>query len=573
MSCYRDLWIGVRHDGPGENSRGDQDWKPWFSGSVSAWTTTTYPSTQAWKTQSIPGAELAVLGEFYEPVDMVMLAREVLDYAREIRADFADPGGHYLLILLDREREEISVITNRHGTMHIYYDSAPYPRLSTQFLTLARASEKNLDWKSIMGFLSLGYFPRESTYISSIRILGPARIYRFDRNLRLVRVRRYWDWFYSPEYASPDSALEAFSSTMSEVVRGGSQGKALVLPLSGGLDSRTLAGLVRHGQGAYRKLESYSYGYYRRSPEIRIGRALAQTAGFAFKEWVIRPYLWENLDQIMRSTEGFQSVDGTRQVAISRYLESAGEAVLCGHWGDLWMDTLNLESYPDIDQAWEKKLIKKGAQWFWDHAPRESGSKPKEALEEEFREIRKRYAYLNNPDLSLMIYKTEAWSFRWTLASIRTYQEGIFPLLPFYDRRVSELFLRIPREWQQGRQFQLDYLKNFHPDLSRVVWQEYGRDLYHYQNWNNRRLLYRIGSKIWRMSQKNGWVQRNWELHYLSREGRRNLQDLFRQGRIREYFSPRIMEALAEEVSQRPTAANGYTLSMLHTLAQFLERL
>src|SRR5690606_20890983 len=141
--------------------------------------------------------------------------------------------------------------------------------------------------------------------------------------LRLVRVRRYWDWFYSPEYASPDSALEAFSSTMSEVVRGGSQGKALVLPLSGGLDSRTLAGLVRHGQGAYRKLESYSYGYYRRSPEIRIGRALAQTAGFAFKEWVIRPYLWENLDQIMRSTEGFQSVDGTRQVAISRYLESA----------------------------------------------------------------------------------------------------------------------------------------------------------------------------------------------------------------------------------------------------------
>lgn len=573
MSYYRDLWIGTGQQGPGKNRRTDQPWEPWLSEAISVWTLSTRDSGWGWKTWSVPGAELAVLGEFYEPVDGERLGLEALDYARENRADFRDPAGHYLLVLYDRERREISVFTNRHGTQHIYYEQGPRPRLSTQFLSLAADSPSRLDWNAIMGFLSLGYFPRESTFLSQVQILGPARLYRFDRHLNLIRVRRYWDWFYSPAYSSPSTALEAFDATMKDVVRGGCQGKEVVLPLSGGLDSRTLAGLVRGGEAKARKLEAYSYGYYRRSPEIRIGRALARIAGFPFREFVIEGYVWENMDRVMRSTEGFQSVDGTRQVAIHDYLGSAGEAVLCGHWGDLWMDTMNLDAYASIEEAWEKKLIKKGAQWFWDHAPRESGFRPKEELLEQFRQYRLQYEPLKSPDLSLMIYKTEEWSFRWTLASIRTYQEGIYPLLPFYDRRVSELFLRMPREWQKGRQFQLSYLKAFHEDLSRVVWQEYGRDLYHYQGWNNRNLLYRIGSRLWRMSQRKGWVQRNWELHYLSKEGRKNLEARLFQGPVVEYFSPRSIRELMEGFYRKPTAANGYTLSMLHTLAQSLERI
>lgn len=573
MRCYRDIWISKSSEGPKENLRGPEPWLNEEAGFLSIWMAGPPSGGPEWFSQEVPGGKMYVLGDFYETVDGKALASGCRDYARGKAKDFRDPAGHYLLIWMDEERHEISVFTQRHGSLHVYYETGSSPAISTQYMSLARASAKQLDWRSILGFLSLGYFSADQTHLESVRIMQPARCYRFDRQLRLLEVRRYWDWYYDPQHRSRQEALEQFDHTMKEVLLGSCARRKVVLPLSGGLDSRTLAGLLRNGTGDDTPIRAYSYGYYRRSPEIQIGRALAKKAGYPFQAYVIGDYVWEHMDRIMRSTEGFQSVDGTRQVSIHEELAAAGEAVLCGHWGDVWMDTMQIDAYDSLEQAWDKKLIKRGAEWFWAHGPQGTAWNPRKDIEDYFQEFRQKYQYLDHEDLVMQVYKTEEWSFRWTLASLRTYQEGIWPLLPFYDRRVGDLFLTIPKEWQKSRAFQIDYLKKFHPDLAGVVWQEYGRDLYHYKGWNNRNLLYRILARLGRLGQKNAWVQRNWELTYLSAEGRSRLGSVLQNEKLSPYFSPKVIGGLLDEFYRRPTAARGYTVSMLHTLAQFLNRL
>ena len=73
---------------------------------------------------------------------------------------------------------------------------------------------------------------------------------------------------------------------------------------------------------------------------------------------------------------------------------------------------------------------------------------------------------LGDADFTLKALKTEQWSFRWTLASIRAYQLGLPTLMPFYADEVVDFFLRVPTDRLPGRRLQTAYLRRHHPDLA-----------------------------------------------------------------------------------------------------------
>ena len=62
------------------------------------------------------------------------------------------------------------------------------------------------------------------------------------------------------------------------------------------------------------------------------------------------------------------------------------------------------------------------------------------------------------------------------------FQPGAFPRLPFYDTRLSDFFCTVPSEFVSQRRLQIDYLKNFAPDLARIKWQVYDTNLYRHQH-------------------------------------------------------------------------------------------
>ena len=53
---------------------------------------------------------------------------------------------------------------------------------------------------------------------------------------------------------------------------------------------------------------------------------------------------------------------------------------------------------------------------------------------------------IEDADFQVKAFKTDNWSFRWTLSSLRMFQAAAFPRLPFYDHRLADFFCTVPSE-------------------------------------------------------------------------------------------------------------------------------
>jgi asparagine synthase (glutamine-hydrolysing) len=146
--------------------------------------------------------------------------------------------------------------------------------------------------------------------------------------------------------------------------------------------------------------------------------------------------------------------------------------------------------------------------------------------------------------------------------------------LIFYDQRITDFFQTVPSHFLVGRQFQIDYLKRFAPDLARIPWQAYDADLYQYQWFNTLLLPKRILKRLGRMLGGKKVLERNWEVQFLSGQGRSGLENwLLKSGlRLHEFLPPAQIKMLLEDFYRSPNASNGYTVSMLLTFSAWLEK-
>lgn len=180
---------------------------------------------------------------------------------------------------------------------------------------------------------------------------------------------------------------------------------------------------------------------------------------------------------------------------------------------------------------------------------------------------------IDEPDFRIKALKTDQWSFRWTTASLRSYQLGAFPRLPFYDTRLADFFATVPTEFVAGRRLQIDYLKQYAPDLARITWQAGGANLYRYRSARYWKLPLRAAAKARRILLGEKVLQRNWEVQFLGEGGHRGLAHwLTRTGlRLHEFVAPNEVRTLLDEFYADPDAARGYTVSMLLTFSAWLE--
>ena len=149
---------------------------------------------------------------------------------------------------------------------------------------------------------------------------------------------------------------------------------------------------------------------------------------------------------------------------------------------------------------------------------------------------------IREKDFLIKAWKTAQWSHRWTLASIRMYQAGLFPRLPFYDNRLVDCFLRIPSEHMTARRLQIEYIKRTAPDLAQVRWQAYDANLYNYKYFDTWLLAVRAAKKAARVLRNQRTLQRNWEVQFLNTEGRLGFRYCWRRAKLHQFVAPRQLE-------------------------------
>jgi hypothetical protein len=517
--------------------------------------------------------QIWLLGELYEDFPSLTKAFEQPERV----------NGHFLLIGFEKESKRVHVITNRLGTEHAYYAAgAARAALGTFSPAVAKAAGcSTLNLQGIAEFFHFGFFIGNSTYWEGVELLPAATHTILDGIGKVISQFRYWQWHYDPSSSlTYDEAIDQFHELFRTVLTGQVSQKRIALPLSGGLDSRgTLAELGEQGLGGAAQMFPFNYGYTEDSVETQIALQLGKKRGIEVRTWTIQPYLFDQIERVCASVEGFQDITQCRQAYVVDELAEQADYVVAAHWGDVWLDDMGFRAQEMLSDERlaaliTKKYSKNGSEILQALLAPNLPKNWKDVLIGKVETSLSSLDEVTELDFKIKAWKTSQWSHRWTLSSLRMYQVGLFPLLPFYDNRLVDFFLRVPSEFVAGRKLQIDYLKRYAPDLAKIKWQPYDTNLYYYKYYDTWGLPRRAIKKLGRLLFPHPVVQRNWEVHFLNPKGRAGLNCfLLEPGlKVQNFFPAGGLEQLLVDFFQNPTARNGYAVSMLLTFSAWLER-
>jgi len=491
------------------------------------------------------------------------------------RATASSLNGSFVVLALHRSTGEWHLWTDRLGTLPAYVASDGGDTVvSTFFQAAVGDRRRELDRLGLAGFARLGMFLGDHTWVEGVRAVRPATHHVMGPDGSNAAEERYWQWWHQPRPDRPtNDTLAAFDDALSAIVDDHARRGRLVVPLSGGLDSRTVFAVATRDHPDH--VAALSYGYWAESPEIRIPRAIARARGVALRELVVPDYLFDRLDTVLDAVEGFSALCFTRQIGALDGFVDLGDRVVGAHWGDVWFDDFGASGL-DGDALTDRAvalLAKPGG------AHLQQLLRPGLADVDVDAELRRlveaeldRVPDLTDADMRIKAFKTDQWSARWTIPGTCAYRAALPLALPFYDNRMVDFFLTVPTEVLSGRRLQIEYLKRYHPDLASIPWEATGRSLFTADDSPTVRRVRRVASKARRRLARTPAISRNWEVQYGSPVAHAEVSR--RLGALPcDLVEPAAVANVLADWQRHPNGANGYEVDMLVTIAAMLPRI
>ncbi|MBL7071876.1 MAG: hypothetical protein ISS26_06910 [Candidatus Omnitrophica bacterium] len=326
-------------------------------------------------------------------------------------------------------------------------------------------------------FLMSGYVSGDNTLCEGLKQLRAGEAVSFSsEGPDSPRVERYYDFYNKDKnQASADSLIEEYDCILHKAFRrlvSSVDGRKIVVPLSGGVDSRLVASMLK--KIGYENVLCLSYGVTD-NWETRLSRKVAEKIGY---DWKYIPYsrkIWHETYRSDMWNDFFYSQDnlsalpnGDEWIAVKQLRERQAipedSVFVPGHTGDFITGGHlqyifagkegNITKRDLIDSIlkkhyglWPLKLNKKTARdhladglakYFYER-PLGSGQQIADAYE--YWEWQERQAkFIVN---SVRTY--DFWGYEWRL--------------PFWDAEVMDFWSRIPLEFKLGKRLYLDLLR------------------------------------------------------------------------------------------------------------------
>jgi asparagine synthetase B (glutamine-hydrolysing) len=180
--------------------------------------------------------------------------------------------------------------------------------------------DQALNYEAICVFAAIGFFLDDDTYYKNQVCLRPGTINTIDESGYLVKSEPWFQWYYSPRDIRFDDALEEFTVLFESIIDQQVEDKKVILPLSGGLDSRTQAAALHY---LNKNVETYSYSFENGFNEAKLSEQIADVCKFPFEAFKItKGYLWACIDQISKINGCYAEFTHARQMAVIEALKS-----------------------------------------------------------------------------------------------------------------------------------------------------------------------------------------------------------------------------------------------------------
>lgn len=437
--------------------------------------------------------------------------------------------------------------------------------------------QESLDLKSIAFYAATGFFFDDTTYYQDIRLLPAASKIKVNEGNKIVSMEKYWDYYYNPLYENLNDTTEAFRGVFEQYILENTKGQKVILPLSGGIDSRTIAAAI---PDAMENCNAYSYQFSGGINEIEFGRAIAKVKNIPFKEYVIPPgYLWENLKELSNITHLYNEFTHSRQMAVIEKLEGLGNLFVLGHGGELFKAE-TIDNQISFEQT-VSHIIKSIAK------PQglELGQKLWQiwGLSGDF------YTYIRDiiskslvaismdpPNMRLRVFYYRHITIRRSQVNINVFARKNDILLPFLHQAMLDLVCSTREDLLTDRQIQINYIKQKSPTLAEIPWQNYfPLNLYSYTHFNDRkRLPFRaihLLKRAWKEKVLNKkLILRNWELQFLGKDNDKQLRHYLLNNSADNAFLPTmLLKEYYQKFRHESPLSYAHPVSMLLTLSFF----
>src|SRR5690606_14693165 len=219
---------------------------------------------------------------------------------------------------------------------------------------------QTLDYKAICVFAALGFFLDDDTFYTEQKALRLAIEYQIE-NGKITSQKPYFNWHYNPVERPLQHIVQEFVQLFERIIDEQTTNQKVILPLSGGLDSRTQAAALKH---LGKEVNSYSYQFKNGHNETAYAKNIAQVCDFPFQAWEVpNGYLWRVIDDLSQINGCYSEFTHPRQMAFSGQYKAMGDVFSLGHWGDVLFDDMGVPDDLPLEQQVEellKKMVKKG---------------------------------------------------------------------------------------------------------------------------------------------------------------------------------------------------------------------
>jgi asparagine synthase (glutamine-hydrolysing) len=271
---------------------------------------------------------LLMAGELYDPHSIRSIlanktqkfrdnsdAEIVLRVYQEMGPKFiASLEGIFIVAILDSTKNTLTLVNDRFGLYPCYYARnragfafapAVKPILDTGMV------EKNLDLMSVAEYFRFQHLMGDKTFVEDIKLLPNAAVLSLDIKTGVFFIEPSWGFERLPEIRKDltfDEAVEATGFLLREAIRKrAKKGPAPIgVYLSGGMDSRTILGLV--DRNIWPTLHAFTFGHPD-SRDIALASAVARKLSAIHHPMILYNGNWvkDYFDIHLRLTEGFHS--------------------------------------------------------------------------------------------------------------------------------------------------------------------------------------------------------------------------------------------------------------------------
>ncbi|SDW84172.1 asparagine synthase-related protein [Aequorivita viscosa] len=433
-----------------------------------------------------------------------------------------------------------------------------------------------LDLEAICVYAAVGFFLDTDTFYKELKTLRPFTDYVISEdNKRVIEEKPYFKWHYSPIERPFDQIVQEFAALFETIVADQSVGRKVILPLSGGLDSRTQAAALAH-----LKIEtnSYSYSFSKGHDETKYSRKIAEVCGFPFQSWEVpKGYLWNVIEDLARINDCYSEFTHPRQMAFLDKYKELGDVFSLGHLGDLVFDDMGVDDKLPFESQVNhlfKIVIKKGGLTVGNMLWESWGLKGdfEQYIRTRIESLLSEIDIQESANAQIRAFKNIHWVPRWTNTNLSVFESQRPMELPYYDDRMCEFICTVPEKYLADRQIQIAYLKLRNPDLARITWEaQRPFNLYNYHlNKAPYNLPYRVIDKAKRTLKPHFTVQRNWELQFLGDDNQKQLKKwLFENPNFKNFVAPEVVTSILNKFNSDNAVTYSHPLSMLLTLSVF----